>query len=79
MLVLNGNEYKTVLLDTNILREFVPDDCGQPKETFVNYLKRYLLNDTYVILITYNSFIEIFSYKDIFSRFIDYFTYIPFS
>lgn len=78
ILILNGNKYKTVLLDTNILREFTPDDYGQPKEIFIKFLNRYLSNNTHIIFISYYSFVEMFPYKDIFNRFINYFNNIPF-
>lgn len=82
-MILNNHEYKTVLLDTNILREFIfsnseTDTDKQKKKSLLNFITRFLIDEPHVILISCYSILELYPYKDLFIEFYKMYSYIPF-
>lgn len=82
-MILNGTHYKKILLDTNVLREFLFENDGternkQGMRSFSNYMQNYILpSERYVLLISVFSLLELQAYKDLFDRFLARFHFIP--
>lgn len=68
------NNYKVILLDTNIIREIVLNNNG----CVYGFLKNFLSSEIkYVPCFSIYNVIELKPYKDIYEKFLDFFSIIP--
>lgn len=71
--MLNQDEYKLLLLDTNILREIITN-----KQSEKNLLKIFVADkENYAFCFSIYNIIELKPYKDLFAKFIELFSILP--
>lgn len=70
---IGNNDYKTILLDTNAIREIVTNENNSGK----GFLENFMASGKYVPCISLNNVIELKPYADLYDKFIDYFSLMP--
>ena len=71
---IGSNEYKLILLDTNIIRELL----NFPSNTRKGFFHKAFLSETkYASCFSIYNVIELMPYNDIFEKFVDIFSEIP--
>lgn len=71
---IGNNQYKTILLDTNILREIILDNNGCRKGFFMKFFSS---DVKYAPCFSIYNVIELKPYQDIYNSFIEFFSIIP--
>ena len=70
---IGNNDYKTILLDTNAIREIVTNENNSGK----GFLENFIISGKYVPCVSLYNVIELKPYADIYDKFLDYFSLIP--
>lgn len=69
---IGNNDYKTILLDTNAIREIVTNENNFGK----GFLENFMASGKYVPCVSLYNVIELKPYADIYDKFLDYFSLI---
>ena len=70
---IGNNDYKTILLDTNAIREIVTNENNSGR----GFLEKFIAFGKYVPCISLYNVIELKPYANLYDKFIDYFSIIP--